>query len=114
MRAARTQAWLSPSIVTSPGLMHEKTLLFGALAATALAAGFGVYKARAAPPSLAITPVSKLDSAHVLRSAEVPVRPDWSGIGATSGAAVLVVLLTTAASLPLLWRLTGPGGLRSE
>ncbi|GAA2732450.1 ABC transporter permease [Actinocorallia aurantiaca] len=47
-------------------------------------------------------------------AAEVPVQPDWSGIGATSGAAVLVVLLTTAASLPLLWRLTSPGGLRSE
>jgi len=47
-------------------------------------------------------------------AAEVPVQPGWSGIGATSGAAVLVVLLTTAASLPLLWRLTSPGGLRSE
>jgi len=47
-------------------------------------------------------------------AAEVPVQPDWSGIGATSGAAVIVVLLTTAASLPLLWRLTSPGGLRSE
>ncbi|KXK58657.1 hypothetical protein AWW66_28555 [Micromonospora rosaria] len=43
-----------------------------------------------------------------------PVRFDWSGIGLTSGAAALVVLATTGASLPLLWRLTRPAGLRSE
>jgi hypothetical protein len=47
-------------------------------------------------------------------AANAPIRFDWVGIGATSGAAALVVLLTTAASLPLLWRLTKPGGLRSE
>jgi hypothetical protein len=47
-------------------------------------------------------------------AAEAPIRVDWRGIGITSGAAALVVLLTTTASLPLLWRLTRPGGLRSE
>jgi hypothetical protein len=47
-------------------------------------------------------------------AARAPIRFDWSGIGATAGAAALVVLLTTAASLPLLWRLTRPSGLRSE
>jgi hypothetical protein len=46
--------------------------------------------------------------------AGVPISFDWYGIGSTSAVAALVVLLTTAASLPLLWRLTGPGGLRSE
>lgn len=45
---------------------------------------------------------------------QTPVRFDWVGVGATSGAAALVVLLTTAAGLPLLWRLTRPEGLRSE
>ncbi|GAA2220029.1 ABC transporter permease [Promicromonospora sukumoe] len=45
---------------------------------------------------------------------EAPVRFDWAGVGATSGVAALVVLLTTAAGLPLLWRLTRPEGLRSE
>ncbi|WP_036966800.1 FtsX-like permease family protein, partial [Promicromonospora kroppenstedtii] len=45
---------------------------------------------------------------------QAPVRFDWVGVGATSGAAALVVLLTTAAGLPLLWRLTRPEGLRSE
>jgi len=43
-----------------------------------------------------------------------PVRLDRLGIATTSGAAALVILLTTAASLPLLWRLMKPGGLRSE
>ncbi|QSB16259.1 hypothetical protein JQS43_08185 [Natronosporangium hydrolyticum] len=47
-------------------------------------------------------------------AAETPIRLDWPGIGATAGTAALVVLATTAASLPLLWRLTTPGGLRSE
>jgi hypothetical protein len=47
-------------------------------------------------------------------AAEAPIRFDWRGIGITAGAAALVVLLTTTASLPLLWRLTRPGGLRSE
>ncbi|MCW2505042.1 MAG: putative permease [Actinomycetia bacterium] len=46
--------------------------------------------------------------------ASAPISADWFGIGATSAVAALVVLLTTAASLPLLWRLTRPGGLRSE
>ena len=45
---------------------------------------------------------------------QAPVRLDWLGIATTSGAAALVILLTTAASLPLLWRLMKPGGLRSE
>jgi hypothetical protein len=47
-------------------------------------------------------------------AAGAPVRVDWAGIGAASGTAALVVLLTTAAGLPLLWRLTEHGGLRSE
>jgi hypothetical protein len=47
-------------------------------------------------------------------AADAPIQFDWLGIGATSGAAALVVLLTTTASLPLLWRLTRPQGLRSE
>ncbi|MFY1636929.1 FtsX-like permease family protein [Solwaraspora sp. WMMB335] len=47
-------------------------------------------------------------------AADAPVRFDWSGIGATAGAAALVVVATTVASLPLLGRLARPTGLRSE
>ena len=53
-------------------------------------------------------------AAILQKAAEAPVRFDWAGIAATSGTAAAVVVLTTAASLPLLWRLTKPGGLRSE
>jgi len=45
---------------------------------------------------------------------DAPLAFDWRGVGVASGAAALVVLLTTAASLPLLWRLARPTGLRSE
>ncbi|MGI5190243.1 FtsX-like permease family protein [Promicromonospora sp. CA-289599] len=45
---------------------------------------------------------------------DAPLTFDWLGVGITSGAAALVVLLTTAAGLPLLWRLTRPEALRSE
>jgi uncharacterized membrane protein YhaH (DUF805 family) len=45
---------------------------------------------------------------------EAPLTFDWQGVAATSGVAALVVLLTTAAGLPLLWHLTGPGNLRNE
>ncbi|GAA3780553.1 ABC transporter permease [Plantactinospora mayteni] len=42
------------------------------------------------------------------------VRLDWSSIGAMSGIAAGVVLLVTGASLPVLWRLLRPTGLRTE
>ena len=45
---------------------------------------------------------------------EAPLTFDWVGVGTTSGVAAAVVLLTTAAGLPLLWRLTRPEGLRTE
>lgn len=53
-------------------------------------------------------------AAVLQRAAGAGVRLDWFGIGTTSGTAAAVVLLTTAATLPLLWRLTRPGALRSE
>lgn len=63
--------------------------------------------------SLAVVTGSGL-AAILQVAADAPIRFDWLGIGATTGVAALVVLLTTGASLPLLWRLTRPGGLRSE
>ena len=63
--------------------------------------------------SLAVVTGSGL-AAILQVAAGASVRFDWLGIGATTGVAALVVLLTTGASLPLLWRLTRPGGLRSE
>ncbi len=43
-----------------------------------------------------------------------PVSVDWTGIGVTAGGAATVVLLTTAAILPLLVRLTRPTSLQGE
>lgn len=55
--------------------MHERTLLYGALGATALAAAFGVYKARTdATPRIEITPVSTIDATRSVSSAEIPIR----------------------------------------
>jgi hypothetical protein len=47
-------------------------------------------------------------------AADAPISLDWTGMGLTTAAAVLVILLATLASLPLLWRLTRPTGLRTE
>jgi uncharacterized membrane protein YhaH (DUF805 family) len=64
---------------------------------------------------LAVAVVTGLVLALALQAAvDAPLAFDWSTVGVTSGAAALVVLLTTAAGLPLLWRLTRPGNLRSE
>lgn len=64
---------------------------------------------------LALAVVTGTVLAVALQTAvEAPIRFDWVGVGTTSGVAALVVLLTTAAGLPLLWRLTRPEGLRSE
>lgn len=58
--------------------MNERTLLFGALGATALAAIYGVVKvhgtqqARVETPE--ITPVSMVDPTHSVSAAEVPIR----------------------------------------
>ncbi|GIH13048.1 ABC transporter permease [Rugosimonospora africana] len=52
--------------------------------------------------------------AILLRMVHEPVRMDWSGIGLITAAAGLVVLLVTGLSLPLLYRLMRPDGLRTE
>ncbi|WP_033344124.1 ABC transporter permease [Catenuloplanes japonicus] len=48
------------------------------------------------------------------RAADAPISLDWTGMAITTGAAVLVILLATTASLPLLYRLTTPSALRTE
>ena len=54
--------------------MHEKTLLYAALAFTAVAAGFGVYKARESPATRTqISPVPLVDAnRNSLLGADVP------------------------------------------
>ncbi|MFI5910405.1 FtsX-like permease family protein [Dactylosporangium sp. NPDC051541] len=52
--------------------------------------------------------------AALLRIVVVTVRPDWAGIGIVGAIAAGVVLLVTLASLPPLFRLMRPEGLRFE
>ena len=52
--------------------------------------------------------------AALLKMAGVPIRLNWPGIAGISGAAAAVVLLVTALSLPVLYRLMRPSGLRTE
>ncbi|MEU4562186.1 ABC transporter permease [Actinoplanes sp. NPDC023936] len=53
-------------------------------------------------------------SALLAAATDIPVRFDWAAISGVSGAAAATVLAVAVASLPLLWRLTKPEGLRSE
>ncbi|MFH8349202.1 ABC transporter permease [Streptomyces sp. NPDC018045] len=50
----------------------------------------------------------------LLRLVNKPVLPDWAGIAVLTGTAGAVILAVTALSLPLLWRLMRPDGLRTE
>jgi hypothetical protein len=52
--------------------------------------------------------------AALLRMVGAPVVVSWPVIGLGVGLGITVVLLVTAASLPVLWRLTRPDGLRAE
>ncbi|PJJ04140.1 FtsX-like permease family protein [Streptomyces sp. 2333.5] len=52
--------------------------------------------------------------ALLVRMAGRPPRPDWWSILALTGTAAAVILGVTALSLPLLWRLMRPDGLRTE
>ncbi|MGY5126845.1 FtsX-like permease family protein [Streptomyces nigrescens] len=52
--------------------------------------------------------------ALLLHMIDRPLRPDWWGILTLSGTAAAVILGVTALSLPLLWRLMRPDGLRTE
>lgn len=53
-------------------------------------------------------------SAMLQAGASVPVSLDLAGIGVTAGGAAAVVLLATAALLPMLGRVTRPAGLQGE
>ncbi|MEU8005639.1 ABC transporter permease [Catellatospora sp. NPDC049111] len=52
--------------------------------------------------------------AVLLRIIDAPVAIDWAGIGVVSALAGAVILLVTALSLPVLWRLMRAEGLRTE
>ncbi|KAB1161393.1 ABC transporter permease [Micromonospora sp. AMSO12t] len=52
--------------------------------------------------------------AALLRMVQTPVTVDWPALGISTGLGAAVVLLVTGLSLPVLWRLTRPDGIRTE
>jgi hypothetical protein len=52
--------------------------------------------------------------AVLLRMTGRDINFDWTSVAAMSGLGAGVVLLVTALSMPVLWRLVRPGGLRTE
>ncbi|MDF3292071.1 FtsX-like permease family protein [Streptomyces silvisoli] len=50
----------------------------------------------------------------LLKMVKAPVRFDWAGVAGMTGAGAAVVLLVTVLSLPPLWRMMRPEGLRTE
>ncbi|GAA2395083.1 ABC transporter permease [Streptomyces glaucosporus] len=52
--------------------------------------------------------------AALLATVSTPVAVDWAGIAAVTGLGAAVILLVTALSLPPLWRMMRPDGLRTE
>ncbi|MBQ1074443.1 hypothetical protein KBX06_14900 [Micromonospora sp. C31] len=52
--------------------------------------------------------------AVLLRMVQAPVAVAWPALGISTGLGAAVVLLVTGLSLPVLWRLTRPDGIRTE
>ncbi|MGK5523087.1 FtsX-like permease family protein [Micromonospora sp. URMC 107] len=52
--------------------------------------------------------------AVLLRMVQTPVTVAWPALGISTGLGAAVVLLVTGLSLPVLWRLTRPDGIRTE
>jgi hypothetical protein len=64
---------------------------------------------------LALAVLAGLGFSALLRAiAHTQSSYDWSGIGLLTGAAATVILVVTALSIPPLWRMMRPDGLRTE
>ncbi|MFI6587191.1 FtsX-like permease family protein [Embleya sp. NPDC050493] len=84
---------------------RRSTLSWSILYQTAIPVGLGLLLAAATGVGL---------GAALLGMAGRPFAVDWSGIASMTGIGAGVVLLVTALSLPPLWRLMRPDGLRTE
>lgn len=84
---------------------RRSTLSWSVLIQTAIPVALGVALSIAAGVGL---------GAILLQIVSEPVRVDVAAIGAMGGAGAGVVVLVTVLSLPVLWRLMRPDGLRAE
>ncbi|MET7401119.1 FtsX-like permease family protein [Dactylosporangium sp. NPDC005572] len=79
--------------------------------------GWSILWQTAVPVALGLVLATALGlglGAVLLRIVAVPIRPDWTSVGSVTAISAAVVLLVTVASLPALWRLMRPEGLRFE
>ena len=84
---------------------RRSTLSWSVLWQSALPVALGI--------GIAVTTGIALGSV-LLRILGTPVQISWVDVAAMAGAGIVVVLLVTAASLPVLWRTMRPEGLRTE
>ncbi len=85
--------------------VRRRTLTLSVLWQTAIPVAVGLL--------LAVS-VGTLLGAVLLRAARQPLWVDWSGTAGILGIGAGVVLLVTLASMPALWRLMRPNGMRTE
>jgi predicted lysophospholipase L1 biosynthesis ABC-type transport system permease subunit len=84
---------------------RRRTLAWSVLWQTAVPVVLGMVLAIIVGVALGVILLAMVDQA---------VRVDWAGIAGISGAGVAVVLLVTVLSMPALWRMMRPNGLRTE
>ncbi|MFP8883724.1 FtsX-like permease family protein [Streptomyces mangrovi] len=84
---------------------RRSTLGWSVLWQTALPVALGLFLAAAGGIGL---------GAVLLKLVSVPVAVHWTSLGAMTGIGAGVVLLVTVLSLPPLWRMMRPDGLRTE
>lgn len=84
---------------------RRSTLAWSVLWQTALPVGIGLALASLAGVGLGLL---------LLRMSSLPLIVDWAGLASMTGLGGVLVLLVTAVSMPVLWRLMRPDGLRTE
>ncbi|AXK36151.1 ABC transporter permease [Streptomyces armeniacus] len=84
---------------------RRSTLAWSVLWQTALPVVLGMALAAATGLGLGVV---------LLRMTEQPLAVDWLGLGVMTGLGGVLILFVTLLSMPLLWRLMRPDGLRTE
>lgn len=84
---------------------RRSTLAWSVLWQTALPVVIGLALAALAGVGLGVL---------LLRMGELPLIVDWAGLAAMTGLGGGLILLVAAVSMPVLWRLMRPDGLRTE
>ncbi|MEV6564164.1 FtsX-like permease family protein [Streptomyces kronopolitis] len=107
-------------IISTVGQLHERRRLLSVLAAYGTrraTPGRSMLWQTAVPVVLGLGPAPACGLALgslLLTTLDHTVTVDWPVVAAMTGTGGAVILLVTALSLPALWRLMRPDGLRTE